>query len=378
MQMKKHQKEQKDFYRYVQTHARTGRFHTPVAFLQGRYDGWDCFGRGTVWGRPDMRFGSPEMAWDTLKYFYPRNKNCGIYRHPCPNESVGYYSGTPHGNVDIIPIEQEDYSAYPLLVALGYNKATEEDFNKLQNFTKQGGTLILGRAQCAVTTKRADVTGLNHTYLDHPFRHAIAPDGVFEDDSYQGHSVTVGPVPAEGEPVLFTDTGRVLAYKLAVGQGSVYLINAKEYAGNEGISQAYQTLLDRILPSVLAGEEVYAEGDEDVQFTVYDQTDGSKHVYFMATDWYNDPSLHRHGALTVREHRYTVPAPLGSPIKAVVKNGVAVWCNDWENDVTEVSETSFTAQGRGTAVFTVAKDGKTKDITLCFDEKAVQTVNFDF
>ncbi len=373
---KKHQKEQRDFYRYVQTHSRTGRFHTPVAFLQGRYDGWDCFGQRTVWGRPDIRFDAPEKAWDTLKYFYPRNKNHGIYLHPCPNESVGYYTGTPHGNVDIIPIEQDDYSAYSLLVALGYNKAMEEDFHKLQSYAEQGGTLLLGRAQCAITTGRADVIALNHTYLEHPFRRAVAPDGAFEADTYQGDPVTVGPVPAEAKPILFTDAGRVLAYEIGIGRGKVLLVNAKEYAGNEGVAQAYKALLDQILPGILANEAVYAEGDEDVQVAVYDQADGGKHVYFMATDWYHDPASLRRGTLTVDGSRYSVPAPLGYPIKAAVNSGVAVWCNDWENDVLEVNDTSFTAQGIGQSVFTVAKNGVTQDITVDFSENSIVTVRF--
>lgn len=372
---KKHQKQQKDFYRYVQTHSRTGSFHTPVAFLHGRFDGWDCFGRSTVWGRPTMAFGEPEKGWDTLKYFYPRNENRAVYRHPCPKESVGYYSGTPHGNVDIIPIEQGDYSTYPLLVALGYNKATVEDFNKLQAYTEGGGTLILGRAQCSVTTDRADVINLNHTYLDHPFRHAVAPDGIFEEDTYLGNPVTAGPIPANADPILYTDSGKVLAYSLRIGEGNVILVNAKEYAGKEGVSQAYKKILDEVLPAILAKEEVYAEGDRDVQVAVYNQEDGGTHAYFMATDWYNDPALPRTGTLTVNGNRYSVPAPLGSPIKAVIKNGVAVWCNDWENDVIALSEGEITLQGYGTSTVTIARNGKTEEKTVDFSKQAIQTVS---
>lgn len=372
---KKHQKQQTDFYRYVQTHSRTGRFYTPVAFLQGRFDGWDCFVRGRVWGRPSMAFGAPEQAWDILKYFYPRNKTQGIYLHPCPNESVGYYTGTPHGNVDIIPIEQEDYSAYPLLIALGYNKAMPEDFSKLQRYAEQGGTLIIGRAQCAITTKRSDIVNLNHDYLDHPFRIAVAPDGAFDTDSYQGISLTVGPVPDGAEVLIRTDGGLPLAYCISVGLGSVTVINAKEYAGNEGVSLAYKAVLDRILPEILAKEPIYAEGNRDVQFAVYRQNDQSVHVYFMATDWYNSPTLPRYGTLIVGKDRYSVPAPPGSPIKAVVNGETAAWCNDWENDVLEVSNGSIKVQGAGTAIFTVAKNGKTESFPVDFTKKAVQIIS---
>lgn len=375
---KKHTKQQTDFYRYVQTHTRAGDFYAPVAFLHGRYDGWDVFTRRKVWGKDSMPFAEPEKAWDLLTYFYPRNRFGSLYRHPCPKESVGYYSGTPYGNVDVLPAEAETYEGYGLLIAVGYNKAFPEDFDKMEAFVRNGGTLILGHPQCAVTTLRKDVVGLNHTYLDHPFRCRIACNGPFTEDTYRGNKVTVASIPADATVLLKTDSGRGLVYEVTVGKGRAIFLNAKEYAGAEGISAALREILDKEIPSLIRKERVYAEGNGDVQFALYNQPDGGKHVYFMATDWYNDPRNLRTGVLTVDEYRYTVPAPLGSPIKAVVKNGVAVWCNDWENDVTEVSETTFTAQGKGSAVFTVAKDGKIKDITLCFDGKAVQTVNFDF
>ncbi len=372
---KKHRKQQTDFYRYVQTHSRTGEFYTPVAFLQGRYDGWDCFTRSTVWGKPSMPYAEPEQAWDTLQYFYPLNKNEAIYRHPCPNEPVGYYSGTPHGNVDIIPIEQEDYSAYPLLVALGYNKAIGKDFDKLQRYAETGGTLILGLAQCSETTNRKDVVELNHTYLNHPFRHAVAPVGDFTSDTFRGNPLTVGTPPAEATPVLHTDSRKILAYSLPVGKGTVFVINAKEYAGNTGVSMAYKEVLNAILPGILKKESVYAQGDDAVQFAIYRQPDGSSHVYFMAMDWYHSTDSHRRGTLQIGQHHYAVPAPLANPVKAVINQGVALWCNDGEGDVISVNNTSAMLQGIGRCVFTVAKDGKTAEIPVDFTQSSLQTIS---
>lgn len=369
-----HTKQQTDFYRYVQTHARTGEHYTPVAFLSGRFDGWNVFGRKSCWGSPTMPMAEPEKAWMNLKYFYPRNKHGSLYRHPCPNESIGFYTGTPHGNVDIIPIEQGSFDAYPLLVAVGYNKALPEDFDKLQAYAERGGTLMLGWPQCAVTTLRTDVVSLNHQYIDHPFRKDFAPDGAFVADTYRGQPVTVGTVPAEGKILRKTDSGRPLVCEISVGTGRVIFINVKEYAAEGAAMALCQELLEEITPQFLAKEAVYGEGDENVQFVRYDQPDGAKHLYFMATDWYNDPDARREGTLIADGYRYTVPAPLGSPIKAVVKDGAAVWCNDWENDVLSVDGNSALLQGQGIAQYTVAKNGTVKTVTVDFSEKSLQTV----
>lgn len=372
---KNHTREQQDFYRYVQTHSRTGTFHTPIAFLHGRFDGWDVFTQRKIWGRESMGYKEPEKAWNLIKLFYPRNELHSLYRHPCPSESVGYYSGTPFGNVDAFPIEAENYGDYKLLIAAGYNKALPEDFDKLQTYAEEGGTLVIGWPQCSVTTLRTDVLALNHQYIDHPFRTRIAPDAVFSEDTYEGIPVTVGTLPSGAEPVLTTDSGNALIYRLSAGVGTVYFVNAKEYAGSEGVARAVTELLNRLVPETVAKEEIYGQGDENVQFAVYDQEDGSRHVYFTATDWYNGDEALREGTLITGGHRYTVPAPLGYPVKAVVKDGVAVWCNDWENDVLSVSETGITLQGRGVSDFTVGKNGTTRTLRVDFSDASVKTVS---
>ena len=89
-----------------------------------------------------------------------------IYRHNCPNEELGYYSGTPNGNVDILPIEAEDFSNYRLLIAPGYNKAEDEDLEKLKDFVTEGGTLLIGWPQLSITVDRKKAISYEHTYWD--------------------------------------------------------------------------------------------------------------------------------------------------------------------------------------------------------------------
>jgi hypothetical protein len=182
-----HTRQQQDFYRYIASHTRRGSFYTPIAFLSGRYDGWRTFGRGSTWGLNRFGFGDMEAAWDLLTCFYPKSVLNALYVHNCPDREIGYYSGTPLGCVDILPIEAEDYSGYRLLIAPGYNKAEEEDLQKLWHFVRQGGHLVIGWPQLSVTTDRDRVMACDHTFIDGQEREFI-------EDTYGAHPVSICPL----------------------------------------------------------------------------------------------------------------------------------------------------------------------------------------
>ena len=366
-----HLKQQQDFYRYICTHSRTGKYYTPVAFLHGRFDGWTCFVRDYMWGKYSFRFSDAEKAWDLLKWFYPRAVLDSIYKHECTNESQGFYTGTPYGNVDVIPIEQQHYSDYSLLVAIGYNKALEEDFDKFQQYVENGGTLILGWPQCSVTTNRVDVVGLNHVYLNHAFCSSIFSEPSFTEETFRGHAVSVAPVPIGAEILLKTDQGGALVYQIYIKAGKVIVVNAKEYAGNEGVMEACREIFRQVVPEILCKEPVYAEGDDNVQFTVYQQPDGSYHVYFIAIDWFHDSETPRFGVLNVSGQCYAVTVPFGTPVKVVVNNQIAAWSQNAENDVLSVEPGMITVQGVGKGNFMIAQDGIEKEISVDFSRHPV-------
>ncbi|MDD4496504.1 MAG: hypothetical protein PHV32_19560, partial [Eubacteriales bacterium] len=99
-----------------------------VGFLHGNYD---CLVGGTqafpfieptkVWGMigPETEawtFGTPERGWELLSTFMP-----GIWLYPVkqdPRSIRQFFAGTPHGQVDLVPITAgtEKLSKYPLLV----------------------------------------------------------------------------------------------------------------------------------------------------------------------------------------------------------------------------------------------------------------------
>ena len=84
--------------------------------------------------------------------------------------------------------------------------------------------------------------------------------------------------------ILLTDSGRALVWSVKLGEGEVFFVNAREYAGRDAVAAAYRELLSRLVPECAASQPVWARGSGDVQFSVFDHGNGQKHVYFLASD----------------------------------------------------------------------------------------------
>lgn len=367
---REHTRVQKDFYKYVRTHTRRGKFYTPIAFLSGRYDGWGCFCRGDVWGNPKMPFGDPEAAWDILKYFYPRSVLDALYVHNCKNESVGYYSGTPHGNVDIIPIESRDYSKYKLLIAPGYNAANTEDFAALSDYVKDGGALVIGWPQLATVTERDAVVSYRHEYLDGT---SLPKNPQFYEDSCLGEPISPSRDIPSGDVLVKSDTGAPLLIKYTHGKGAVYFVNSREYAARAATNSLYRAALDAAVSDCLAKEEIYAVGDENVQFTVFADGDGARDIYFIATDWYNENGGGI-GKLTIDKNEYEIPVSFGEPIKVRAEGGVAIYPTDSECEVIKISDGKARVQGVGKADFVILSKGKENRVTVDFADGGIADI----
>jgi hypothetical protein len=372
-----HLKEHQDFNRYVLTHTRSGKFYTPVAILNGRYDGWKYFGgKTTLWGRSDMQYGDPENAWDMLDVFYPLSRHGALYRHPCPKDKpVGFYSGTPMGGIDILPIEANDFNGYKLVCAIGYNKALSEDMDKLESYVLNGGKLFIGLSQFATTTSRTDIENYDLDYIDHSFVRLVAPQISFVNDTLEGKAVRINGNIPEGATVLKqTDSGNALIYEIKVENGTVYVINTLEYAGNPAIYSTVRDFVATISDQSFAEERIWAKGDENVHFAVYDQEDGSRHIYFLAIDWFN-PSEPTHTAkIILNDCEYPIDVRYGTMIKAVATDNIAAWFDCEECDVLEISENAVKVQGIGSGRLFVAKNGEIKVIDIDFSEKSLLTL----
>lgn len=369
-------KEQQDFYRYTLSHTRTGEFYTPIAFLQGRYDGFSGFTRDRVWGREDFNFCDAEKSWDILKLFYPVSVLDGIYKHFCPTEEpVGFFTGTPRGNLDIIPIENGAFEHYKAISFTGYNKADESDLDNLLAFVQTGGTLIAGWPHLSVTTNRKDIESGKLSIINHKLVDYLCADAnEFISDTYCGNSITVCPNVKCDDVIATTDSGYPLAFIKRIGLGQVFFVNAMEYPANAGVKPLYEVILSEVSDNLNAEEKIFLSCGKDVGFTIYDQKDGARHIYALAVDWYRDSSIMRHADLKLGKQKYKIDIPFGTMLKIVAKDSIAAWSEDEAVEILLITGNVITLQGYGKTKIKVAKNGEILEREIDFTHKPIQAI----
>ena len=256
------------FMRFKDTHPRRGELYVPVAVFQGRYCGWACYGRpAPVWGsdRPEFRFGPPEESFDLLNVFYPRSVVASIYRVPCPTSPQGWFTGTPFGPVDLLPVEASAavLARYRVAIFLGWNTFSEDDFAALADFVQQGGTLLLAKPHVSAEVRR------------------MQPSDIPQDSASLG--VLLGEY-AQDMPD--TDTPVVRS----VGKGKVIYFPADCYPADPRIRARYQQEMCDSVELVCAHEASrgWIRGNNDVHFAVYEQPNRDlRTIYLLNIDWWS-------------------------------------------------------------------------------------------
>jgi hypothetical protein len=362
-----HKEAQKDFYRYIRSHTRRGKFYAPVAVIHGRYDGWHGFGRNSTWGWLDVQDTDAEKSWDLLSVFYPEeNLGNSLYFHGFPSDKpLGFYSTTPKGNVDAIPIENRAnrFNEYRALAFLGYNKYEKGDFDALLSYVKEGGRLLLTAAHVTITT---DYQKILRGEL--AFEESILPfiDGAprFEKATVSGCELEViTNLSPSAKVILTTENGLPLIAKIAYGRGEITFFTAKAYPANEAIKPLYENELGKLASEAVASEEIFAEASSGVEFAVYDR-DSERDVYFLAVDWYRAPEILRHAKLIIGKNEHEISLPFGVMIKASVSGGFAAYPDSENAEVISVKDGIARLQGTGRVKFTFikGKESYTKEI----------------
>jgi hypothetical protein len=250
-----------------------------------------------------------------------------------------------------------------------------EDAQRLLSYLRQGGRLLMTRAHLTVTDRIEELRNGNLTFEENALSFCNgAPE--FRKTTVGGEEVSVCVNTKECKTVLaYTDDHLPLICVYPCGKGELILFNTKEYPSAKAIRGLYEAAICRILQEETAKEAVWAKGTDNVEFAVYTQDDGSRHVYFLATDWYTDPTALRCASLRVGTCRYTVSLPFGVLIKAVSDGETAAWPQSEEGEVLSVSEGKATVQGSGTVRFCLARNGNLTEVDVDFAEGSVQTLS---
>lgn len=377
-----HLVQQQDFHRYLASHTRRGKFHTPMALVHGRYDGFIDFRRDFTWGwfpnesKPKGINTDAENSWDLLKIFYPQSKpGESIYRHPCPTDKAqGYFTSTPLGNVDALPIEKAPFAEMPYqaLAFMGYNYYEKEDFARLEAFVRRGGKLILTQAHMTDTTAYEDIRDRRMNYLETVFSFTNgAPEMV--EDAVDGVVLPVCVNVKDGEVLARTDSGRPLVSRYAMGDGEVVLFHAGVYPSHPAIRAMYEEELRNTMTALTDDEPSWVKCGEDVQFTVYDDGD-VREIYLIAPDWYRNPEELRHAEVRVGKHFYPISFPFGTMIKCMVKGDTLAYPHSENGEVLDILDGLVRVQGEGQVDFTVCRDGEQRTVTVDFTDEPVQVI----
>jgi len=221
------------------------------------------------------QFGDAEKSFELLKLFYPRSLLDWIYRCPCPKSPQGWYSGTPYGPVDLLPFNG-DWKNYRAIIFLGWHTYYPEDGVKMLEYVKNGGCLIL--------TKRHLSSSLNHNssgvYASDPALDELLGDWLHESGCYTRR---IG----KGEVVFFADD----CYPSTI---------AEEY------TSAMKMSIEKAIEPEKA--KLWAQGNEDINFAVYEQEDETRTLYALNINWWD----HRSGTLKIHD---------GSQLRQVIVPG---------------------------------------------------------
>lgn len=232
---------QQNFNRFVRTHTRRGHQLVRTAAIQGKYDGWSCFGREFVYGRrgEEFAFGAPEESWDLLRVFFPDAVLDAIYRHPCPRENIGLASRVPYALVDIVP-ESASLEMYDRAFMLGYNTCTEEQAARFAEFVRRGGTLVLGACHLNAGTSRTEALARKSALLDcQALRDLLGLTKISREEISAGEAEPDSEIPG------------VLVHEY--GKGRVYFVESDAFPAETQARETFIRLLRRL-------------GEEDIRF----------------------------------------------------------------------------------------------------------------
>ncbi len=314
------------FYKFVKTHPREGKNIRNIAYLEGRYaapfNGFICDCEQdpdySVWGsfgNSEKEWGhrQPEKAHQVLDVLMP-----GTSTHPLRqkfDKRRFYFSGSPYGDFDSVPIEADtDYfKNYKLVLNLGWNTATKEDYEKLKAFVENGGTLLTGIPQFSTHVKRkflkemqelllinkgdlSDFCGIrvkgrgieysgvwntiNREKMSEPELSSL-PSRCSEEDG-KGFLADVELCGAE---VVAWDacTGKPMLVKYNLGKGYVFTFTIWAYPGHEKFQRFSASWVAKLAENALG--DVYAKDETGEVFWTLWENHGKKTLMLLNTDW---------------------------------------------------------------------------------------------
>ena len=311
----------REIYRFGKIHKRPPSGpQINFGVIHGQDDGHPGIWNPYVWGQyedgNEWESGPAEHSWFLLRLL--RRK-----QDPFRIELFGSYdtSGNPpNGQYDIVPAYADNFSDYKVLIFLGYNRMDEKLYQKLIQYVKDGGHLIIGLPHFNISDIHGEIKLINDGDL-------TELSGIRITGRHEGHvrgmqflrqpeapGCTIPLLAPRADPiyngrmeaadVVVTDpavriiaghtTGRGTEFTLEgfdkhpllverkLGKGYVWTVTSFSYLGDTGMRSFAETLLRTAVSSCKTGFPDLLASDT-VRWAVYDTVYG-KNVYMLNTD----------------------------------------------------------------------------------------------
>ena len=290
-----------------------------IAFVYGNLDSM-AMGQPYVWGQRGEKDGIPsgtaEHSWDVFNSVY--QKRSWEFRYHFGNRDLS--GNPPLGQADLIPIEASinKLQQYDCLIFLGWNTMTEEQYEKLKLYVKNGGDILCTLGHLDTRTNRdmpvelinngdfTDLFGAKVALNDKKCRFGIKFKQNPKDSNYQFPLWTAVSDPKYGDgefPLAdvqlssaeiiavasgdFADTWKnmdkdpvVTVNKL--GEGRAFLLHTPEYPGHHGLRRLYTDLITFFAASH-QDKNLQIETSDAVRYAVYEEAE-QRTVYLLNTD----------------------------------------------------------------------------------------------
>lgn len=240
----------REFYEYTVKNPREGMLKTNLAVIYGNNeyflwhyddriaelpenDDWDI----TVWGKwKDNRH---HKCWRSIDAWLPLAENQNSKENIL---NLKLFSGTPYGNVDVIPYKS-DYDKYIALVLLGWNTYESGFAKKIYDYVQNGGIAFLNYCHF----NKTDRCDLPMEYADDEIEKYFGISCGEVITAKLSSEISVLKCTVSGaEKVAFDENGNALVWKIKIGKGIFYFGTFADYNCPEARLSVMQSVLKMI------------------------------------------------------------------------------------------------------------------------------------
>ena len=306
----------KDIGEFIEKDIRPkGGPKTRLAFIFGRHDAWTGFCQSSVWNQFDRE----EWGHSDAEYSWRILGELGKKRKWADNQNYGNFDESTYpayGSFDILPIEApiEVMKRYDQLVFLGWHTMTDGDMDKLTEYVRCGGRLLLSASHLNYSKKRQGEytfpaseklealcgvkfgTGTIKTTrglkfydsvdetLLYPATKNLVCDPLYSAgyvDYMEAELTTATPLAITSDS--FRDAGKTnpAIVENRIGKGLVTLLLSKCYPGNPAVYPLYTDLVREAVTRSARECEIKVIAPDKLRYTVYE---GNK-MYLLNTDY---------------------------------------------------------------------------------------------